>query len=201
MRRSLRHTSEWLLALVCSFFALTCNEKSYPPSPDYPLNMIVTSAFAVDGEPSFEGWTLTDSAFIQFSSDVPHGQSGVSVVIPSQHAAPSPTCSLQQIIPARLGKHVFRLSFWGKRVLTAGYYNATVVGTDYCNMQESSCLSWLSSFGKNTNWTFYSILSDTVSLYALKSADFAYRVYLTGGYCDSGGSKYYVYNPKLEMLN
>jgi len=191
------------LGLFFCSIELGCNDNPAPSSSasKYPGNLLVNSRFQYFGQPSFHGWTIDDSDLITLSSDVPQGEFGCSIVIPSLTADSTIdlpiALSLSQTVPAPMGKHVYRLSYWAKNVSNEIDGWGGIVSI--YSIEGGSSFYWMGEPFSETagNWEFISQYSDTLDVL---SANRSFHVMIFGA---SGGVgiKTYFHNCKLEILN
>ena len=101
--------------LIILFFllpGLSCTETIIGPSSG--ANLLTNPTFEWNSVPSLYGWTVSDTTGMQFSTDVPPGGSGKSILLPPMGFPESPEGAVYQIIPASEGSHKYMISVFGK---------------------------------------------------------------------------------------
>lgn len=109
-----------LPAILATGLALVSCGKSDNPaaSPGPDANLIANGSFENAGNPSLLGWSAgaADTAYVNYSADVPPGGGICSVRLLNQWTFPgSVSCS----VAAQAGTHRYRLSAWGKALKSA----------------------------------------------------------------------------------
>ena len=185
------------LIIVVSFFVLSCKDNTTNPSPSPSPNLITNSAFESNGSPSLQGWFLDiDTASV--SSDVPPFSVGYSVEIFNSvpfdiYVRPGLWQNITPQLP--IGKHVYRISCWGKRV--SNY----PLDTTY-KAWGSFLLRWVSPIVAaiqpiDSVWRRYSAFTDSVDTPSpgtgLISVEFSAAVPYTT-------ANVYFYDAKLELV-
>ena len=154
-------------------------------------NLLVNSTFESHGVPSLEGWVVSDTSNVRFSSDVPPGGSGSSIVLGAAWFAPWPNGAIYQEVALPAGSHRYRLSFIGKKSGVAG---AVLVHSGRPAYDGSRLLMALQI--ADSVWASYSS-TDTISVPA---GDSAYVTISGGGTEILAGSSYYN-TCTLELLD
>ena len=121
-------------------------------------NLLANSTFEVYGVPSLQGWVVSDTSNVRFSSDEPPGGSGSSIVLGAAWFAPWPNGAIYQEVALPAGSHRYRLSFIGKKSGVAG---AVLVHHGRPSYDGSRLLMALQI--ADSVWTSYSS-TDTISV-------------------------------------
>jgi hypothetical protein len=180
-----------LIVLLVSFLfiSISCHDNS--TGPDGGSNLIQNPTFEVNGLPSLKGWKVAESSTVTFSTDVPFGGGGHSIIISADVDMPWPANSIYASIPLSQGTHTYRLSFYGKKSGTGGgvivYYNRP----GSTNYRQFMSLSVAKSY-----WMHYT-LSDTLTC---KLNDTLF-VSIHGGRIEKSGGTTYFNSCMLSWVN
>src|SRR5271157_2360532 len=104
---------KFIILLVLVLVILAGCSKS-PTAPNSESELLVNPNFDLNGAPSFNGWTVVDSSVIQFSTDAPNGGSGHTMALHFLSWLPLIQGTIYQGVPAQVGTHAYRLSFFSK---------------------------------------------------------------------------------------
>lgn len=131
------------------------NQIVNPPSDS---NLLTNGSFEIGGAGSLQGWSAntSDTAFVNFSTDVPPGGGSFSVRLRNEWSFPG---TLWQTIVSTAGTHRYRLSAFGKAIRS----NINAGGDMRIQFKQSG--GWISTKSfhfSDTTWTSASLL-DTLT--------------------------------------
>ncbi len=179
-----RTTAIFFIAL----FAASCRETV--TSPASGVNLIASSSFEVDGTPTLQGWTVSDTSAVHFSTDIPHDGSGYSIILHAEWFGPSPTNFISRKLAAQSGTHLYWLSYWGKRIGISG--GISVLLSQHASQNSILCMSLPVA---DTSWTFYS-QTDT----STANTDDSLTIKIGGGASEIAAGTTYFNTCELERL-
>jgi hypothetical protein len=150
------------LCLVLLF--ISCKKSNDAPTgPSPAIDFLSNSTFESNGNPSLAGWIVPDTSAVRFSSDIPSGGTGYSIVLQTQTGGVWPGKSVYTNIIPSAGKHRYRLSCFTKKTGTGGYcavylkrgsmmaicaqFNLSVIDTIWTN---STCEDTLTTVPQDT---------------------------------------------------
>jgi len=166
-------TNRTTLLLFTLLLATSCKETSTGPTTGN--NLLSNSTFQVNGVPSLQGWTVSDTSGAEFSTNVPYGGAGHSIGLKPMGIPASPLGAIYQAIPSPVGTHRYLISVFGKTTGIAGEV-AISLNRPYSNLWKG----WFPGIRvSDTTWTFYS-RADTLTA----AADDTIFVILSGGGCE-----------------
>ena len=179
--------TQTIFFLVCLLFTVSCKETITGPSSG--TNLLTNSTFEWNGIPSLHGWIVLDTAGVQFSTDVPSGGSGRSIIVHPSWLPTWPIGIVYQTIPAFVGTHRYLISVFGKK---NGVSGGVRVG-----LSQPQGIQWKGGIGvPDTAWTFYSSV-DTITA---GSGD-SIIVAISTGACEICLGTTYLNTCKLEKLD
>lgn len=183
----MRYTT--LLLLFCSFLSSSCSNSV--TGPNSSQNLLANSTFQRNGTPSLEGWVVPDTSAVHFSTDVPQGGSGSSIVMHAAWFAPWPSNSIFTTVLPQAGSHRYTLSVLAKDTGVGG--NALV----YLNRPGTANSSLLATLhiDSGATWMYYS-QTDTLTA---ASSDTLFVVVNGGGTEIVSGTTYFN-TCKFELL-
>lgn len=112
----------------------------------------------MNGTPSLQGWVVLDTSAVHFSTDVPQGGSGSSIVMHAAWFAPWPSNSIFATVVPQVGSHQYALSVFGK---DTGISGGVYVYLNRPGASNSSLVATL-RIDSGMTWTYYS-QTDTVA--------------------------------------
>jgi len=152
-----------LVILLClTMIEVGCKESTTAPS-QADGNLLTNSTFEFNGSPSLQGWVVSDSSNVRFSTDTPPNGSGRTIVLDAQGFAPWPNGSIYQTVAPPAGTHHYRLSVFGKRSGVAGF-----VEVHLGRPSDTVSILRMSLQIPDTVWTFCS-LTDTITTRTIDS--------------------------------
>jgi hypothetical protein len=178
-----------LIIPILMYLALSCNETTTGPVNE--PNLLSNSTFDSSGIPSLRNWIVSDSSAVHFSSSVPLGGSGHTIVLQAQWFGPWPNNSIYQAVVAPAGTHIYRLSVFGKRTGVSG---EVVVSRNRPTEGNSTNFILLSI--ADTAWTFYSRIEAVTA-----TTNDSFFVTLSGGASERLAGTTFVNTCRLDKLN
>jgi hypothetical protein len=178
--------------LFILLLATSCKETSIGPTTGN--NLLSNSTFQVNGVPSLQDWTVSDTSGAEFSTNVPSGSAGQSIGLKPMGLPASPLGAIYQAIPSPVGTHRYLISVFGKTTGIAGGV-AISLNRPYSNLWKG----WFPGISvSDTTWTLYS-RADTLTA----AVDDTIFVILSGGACEvcSIREATYFNTCKLEKLD
>lgn len=180
---------ETTFILLVALTALSC--KDTVTNPTSGINLISNSSFDLNGTPSLQGWTVSDTSGVRYSTDIPQGGSGYSIVLGAQWFAPWPNGSIFVGIPTQNGPHRYRLSNWGKKINISGGVFI------YLNRPTGNSSQFIAALPVvDTLWTFYS-RTDTITTIISDSL----FINISGGGTEIASGTTYFNTCKFEKLD
>ena len=173
----MRHTT--LLLLFCAFLSASCSNSV--TGPNGGQNLLTNSTFEINGKPSLEGWVVPDTSAVHFSSDVPQGGSGSSIVMHIGQFAPWPGNSVFATVIPPQGTHSYSLS-----VFDMGAGGGVFVYLNRPNTSNSSLVASLRTKG-TASW----VLSTQTDTLSTMPGDTVFVTISGGGSPEVGGTSYY----------
>ncbi|MHB1688739.1 MAG: carbohydrate binding domain-containing protein [Ignavibacteriaceae bacterium] len=146
--------------IILLFIPLLINSCENVTSPVIQNNLLQNPSFEENGQPSLSGWTVIDTAMINFSNDVPPGGGKWSLFMYGYNPL-----SLQPILLSPLiqkvnllkGSYIYTFSFWAKAdstVHSAAFFRA--FKNDTLKVDKDIEIT-------NSNWTNYNIVDTLAS--------------------------------------
>jgi hypothetical protein len=157
--------------------------KSDTTGPSKSGNLIPNSTFEVNGIPSLQGW-VCDTSYFHLSYDIPPMSTGYSVRLKPDDKPSVGRLSLKSV---PVGKHIFRLSCWGKG------FDGDFFFEIYSNKIYSLALR---IHPKDSIWTHYAV-EDTIKI----DANASFTIGILTPYSGFTQSSSYYHAPTLEILD
>ncbi|MFI5251048.1 MAG: hypothetical protein ACHQQQ_01340 [Bacteroidota bacterium] len=108
----------FLLFVIILILDLSC--KNNPTGPSLWGNLLPNPYFEMGGVPTLRGWKLSDSSIVGYSTDLPAGGAGHSIILHSQAPSPWPGNSIYVPLSWMNGRYIFRISVFGKKTGSGG---------------------------------------------------------------------------------
>lgn len=149
-----------IILLLLPLFSNSCNNIT---GPLIQTNLLQNPSFELNGQPSISGWTVIDTAMINFSNDVPPGGGKWAIFMYGNNPLslrPILLRPLSQKVNLLKGSYIYTFSFWAKADSTdqsAAFFRA--FKSDTLEVDKSIEIT-------NSNWTNYNIVA------TLSSADY-----------------------------
>ncbi len=177
-----------LSLFIFGFISLNCSNTVTGPTTSYNNNLLANSTFEANEKPSLIGWNVPDTSAFSFSSDIPQGGSGSSIIM---NAAWVPGNIIFTSTIPQLGSHSYKLSIFGKYSGVGGKVSL------YLNRPENSSSTLIEEIPINSNaWSHYS-QTKTISA---TDGDTLF-VIINGGETELAGGTTYFNTCRLEKLN
>jgi hypothetical protein len=168
-----------------------CRESIINPPPGND-NLLVNPTFESGGVPSLDGWIVSDSSNVRFSTEMPAGGAGSTITLQAQWFAPWPNGAIyQSVIPPASGTHRYRLSCFAKRFGISGSVTAYLGRPSHSSSTQRIVLTIA-----DTVWTRYSY-EDTISTVGTDS----FFITVTGGGTEILAGTSYFNTCRFEKLN
>jgi len=116
-----------ITVVMCSCKKSNGTTVEPPIEPPPGTNLIANSSFELNEAPSLQGWEVTDTSVVRFSTDTPSGGGTWSINIESTSI---PGAQVQTAIAMPQGSYIYRFSTWAKRYNLGGgvflIFNSTI---------------------------------------------------------------------------
>jgi hypothetical protein len=150
---SMRYT--YLTLLFCGLLSLSCSNTVTGPTNGEDL--LSNSTFQISGHPSLAGWSVLDTSVTHFSTDLPKGGSGSSIVMHAAWFAPWPANSIFTTVVPQVGSHQYTLSVFAKDTGAGGSITVYLNRPGSPNLSSAAVLR-----ADDSSWTYYS-QTDTIT--------------------------------------
>jgi hypothetical protein len=170
----------FLLMAVLFIVGVNCHDNS--TGPNNISNLIPNPTFETNGVPSLKGWKVAVGTTVTFSTDLPEGGAGHSIMISADETIAWPANCIYMAVPVVQGTHAYRLNFFAKKNGTGGGVFVCYNRPGSAKYRQFLAVSVTKSF-----WARYSV-SDTLSI----GYNDTLFVYIHGGRVEkSGGTTYF----------